>query len=99
MQIRYLIILFDNISGGLIADEWGSRNAVISGGKISTGKSGSALEVEKIQQELPFRMLLLQTMRGRSATGYTVKALSEKFCSDERRWKIFFRSLRSVPPI
>ena len=38
---------FDNISGGLIADEWGSRNAVISGGKISTGKSGSALEVEK----------------------------------------------------
>ena len=25
---------FDNISGGLIADEWGSRNAVISGGKI-----------------------------------------------------------------
>ena len=51
---------FDNISGGLIADEWGSRNAV-------------HLKLRKIQQELPFRMLLLQTMRGRSATGYTVR--------------------------
>ena len=38
---------FDNISGGLIADEWGSRNAVLSGGKISSGKFGSALEIEK----------------------------------------------------
>ena len=58
---------FDNISGGLIADEWGSRNAVIS------ENPAVHLKLRKIQQELPFRMLLLQTMRGRSATGYTVR--------------------------
>ena len=58
---------FDNISGGLIADEWGSRNAVLSGGKISSGKFGSALEIEKN------RTHLLQKMHGQSVTGYTAK--------------------------
>ena len=38
---------FDQTDNSQITDEWGSRNAAIEDGKISTGKSGKGLEVSK----------------------------------------------------
>ena len=38
---------FDQVNNKQIKDEWGTRNAVIADGTISTGKAGSALETAK----------------------------------------------------
>ena len=38
---------FDKVNNKQIKDEWGTRNAVIADGTISTGKAGSALETAK----------------------------------------------------
>ena len=38
---------FDQVKDNQIKDEWGTRNAVIADGTISTGKAGSALETAK----------------------------------------------------
>ena len=38
---------FDQVNNKQIKDEWGTRNAVLADGMISTGKSGAALETAK----------------------------------------------------
>ena len=38
---------FDQVKDNQIRDEWGTRNAVLADGMISTGKSGAALETAK----------------------------------------------------
>ena len=38
---------FDQVKDNQIRDEWGTRNAVLADGMISTGKSGDALETAK----------------------------------------------------
>ena len=76
---------FDNISGGLIADEWGSRNAVLSGGKISSGKFGSALEIEKkYNRSFCFERTCYRRCMDSQLLDIQQSSFREKLCSDEQ---------------
>ena len=66
---------FDNISGGLIADEWGSRNAVLSGGKISSGKYNRSFCFERTCYRRCMDSQLLDIQQS---------SFREKLCSDEQ---------------